>query len=122
MPMVISNFNYSDINSVTKSEATGENASVHTEVTNIVNDKVIKVESNEPGEIKVEVHNDEVKIESSPESSPQVTITNLSEEDKEEMLKETEEVISKTEQIQTTISSFLENIFSRLYETLVFWR
>ncbi|NIO10874.1 MAG: hypothetical protein GTO40_23850, partial [Deltaproteobacteria bacterium] len=43
-------------------EATGDDASVHTEITNIVNQKEVKVESDEQGEIKVEIKDGEVKV------------------------------------------------------------
>ena len=87
LPLVISNFNSSNIELVVKSEATGENASVKAEVTNIVNQNVTRVVSTQSGEIKVEVHDGEVKIESSPGVTPIITISQLGEEE----VKKTEE-------------------------------
>jgi len=117
--MVISNFNSTNVETVVKNEASGENASVHTEVTNIVNGKEVKVESNEPGEIKVEVNNGEVKVESTG-ASPTVTITEK--EEKEMTEEEKEEVIEEVETFQQRIISFFEDFFSRLQTKIFFWR
>jgi hypothetical protein len=108
---------------VVKSEATGDDASVHTEITNTVNDKEVRVESNEPGEIKVEVNNGEVKVEST-QASPSVIINDLSKESptdegKEEMKKE---MVEEMKTIQDKIITFLEDFFSRLQTKLFFWR
>ena len=100
-----------------QTEATGENASVHTEITNIVNQKEVKVESDEQGEIRVEVKDGEVKVEST-EASPTVVITDLAEE---EAIEEQEEIIDQTETVKEKIFSFLENCFSRLRDSLIFW-
>lgn len=102
-----------------QTEAEGDNASVHTEITNIVNQKEVKVESDEPGEIKVEVKNGEVKIESSPEASPKVTISDVSQE---EVKGKKEIVISQVREVQKKIFSFLENFFLRLRERFFFWQ
>jgi hypothetical protein len=123
LPAVISNFNATNVETVVKNEASGENASVHTEITNIVNDKEVKVESNEPGEIKVEMNNGEVKVEST-QASPHVIINDLPEESptdegKEEMKKE---MVEEMEIIQDKIITFLEDFFSRLQTKLFFWR
>jgi len=119
LPMVISNFNATNVETVVKNEATDDNASVHTEITNIVNDKEVKVESNEPGEIKVEVNNGEVKVEST-EASPTMTITEREEEEMTE--EEKEEVVEKVETFQQRIITFFEDFFSRFQAKLFFWR
>ena len=102
-----------------QTEATGDNASVHTEITNIVNEKEVKVESDEPGEIKVEIKNGEVKIESSSEASPKVTISDVSQE---EAKGKREIVISQVKEVQKKIFSFLENFFLRLRNRFFFWQ
>jgi len=120
LPLAIFNFGFaqakSEIYTETHTEATGNDASVHTEITNIVNQKEVKVESDKPGEIKVEVKNGEVKIESSPEASPTVITSDSGEGE------ETETAVSRVEQIQKKIFSYLENFFSHLRKTLFFWR
>lgn len=108
----------SEVYTEIKTEATGENASVHTEITNIVNEKKVRVESDEQGEIKVEVKNGEVKVEST-EASPTVIINDLTEE---EAAEEKEEAVSQVEELQIKVVTFLENFFSRLRERLFFWR
>jgi len=109
----------SEVYTEVQTEATGDDASVHTEITNIVNEKEVKVESDEPGEIKVEIKDSEVKIESSPEASSKVTISDLSEEEAEE---KEQEVISQVREIQKKISSFLENFFLRFRDIFSFWK
>lgn len=111
LPLVISNFNSSSIESVVRSEATGENASVKAEVTNIVNQNVTRVVSTQSGEIKVEVHDGTVKIESSPEVTPIITIYQLSEE---EAKKTEEEAMSQVEEMKTGLFSFFENLFAKI--------
>jgi hypothetical protein len=117
LPLMVANS--ANVETVIETEVSGENASVHTEITNIVNDKETKVESDQPGEIRVEVKNGEVKVESSPEVQPTVVITDLTQEETEE---KTEEAVSQVKEIQIRISSFLENLISRLRNTLFFWR
>ena len=102
-----------------KNEVSGDNATVETKITNIVNDKEVRVESDQPGEIKVEVKNGEVKVESSPEAQPTVIITDLTQEESEE---QAEEAVSQVGKIQRRILAFWENWLSRLRETLFFWR
>ncbi len=97
----------SSAESVVKTEVSGENAQVHTEITNIVNDKEVKVESNQPGEIKVEVKDGEVKIETSPSITPTVTVSHS-----EEKIETEERKIVK--RVRLRISSFLGNLFSRI--------
>jgi len=104
LPLVIYNFNSSKIESVVKSEASGENASVKTEVTNIVNQNVTRVVSTQSGEIKVEVNDGQVKVESSPEVTPVITISKLSEE----------EAMSQIEEIKTGLFSFFENLVAKI--------
>lgn len=111
LPLVISNFNSSSIESVVKSEATGENASVKAGVTNIVNQNVTRVVSTQSGEIKVEVHDGTVKIESSPEVTPIITIYQLSEE---EVKKTEEEAMSQVEEMKTGLFSFFENLIAKI--------
>lgn len=120
LPFVISNFNSTSVETVVKNEASGENASVHTEITNIVNDKEVRVESDEQGEIKVEVKDGEVKVESNTQSSPTVVISDLDEEEMTE--EEKEEAIEEIETIQEKIITFFDNFFSRLRTRLFFWQ
>lgn len=102
-----------------QTEATGDNASVHTEITNIVNEKEVKVESDSPGEIKVGINDGEVKIESNTEASPKVIISDLSEE---EAKGKKEVIISQVKEVQKKIFSFLENFFLRLRDRFFFWQ
>ncbi|KPJ70103.1 hypothetical protein AMJ51_02580 [Microgenomates bacterium DG_75] len=112
----------SEVYTKVQTEATGDNASVHTEITNIVNQKEVKVESDDQGEIKVEVKDGEVNIESNTEASPTIVVSDVSEEEKTEGIeKEEEEIINQVEEIQAKIFSFLENFFSRLRDSLAFW-
>lgn len=102
-----------------QTEATGDNASVHTEITNIVNEKEVKVESDSPGEIKVGINDGEVKIESNTETSPTVTISDVSEE---EAKGKKEVMISQVKEVQKKITSFLESFFLRLRDRFLFWK
>ena len=111
LPLVISNFNSSSIESVVKSEATGENVSVKAEVTNIVNQNVTRVVSTQSGEIKVEVNDGTVKIESSPGVTPIITISQLSEE---EVKKTEEEAMNQIEEMKTGLFSFFENLLAKI--------
>lgn len=111
LPLVISNFNSSNVESVVKSEASGENASVKTEVTNIVNQNVTRVVSTQSGEIKVEVNDGQVKVESSPEVTPVITISKLSEEEVE---KTEEKAMSQIKEIKTGLFSFFENLVAKI--------
>lgn len=103
-PIIISNAYASSAESVVKTEVSGENATVHTEITNIVNEKEVKVESNQPGEIKVEVKDGEVKIETSPSITPTIIIEN----------QENQERFKIVEKIRIEIRSFLNDLFSRI--------
>lgn len=107
----------SEVYTEVQTEVTGDDASVHTEITNIVNEKEVKVESDSPGEIKVGIKDGEVKIESNTEASPTVIISDLTEEEKKE-----EEITNQIKKIQLKIFSFLENLFLRLRKSLLFWR
>lgn len=98
-----------------ETEASGDKASVHTEITNIVNGQETQVESDQPGEIKVEVKDGEVKVESSSEVQPTIILDQEGEEKKEEM-------INQTETIKTRIINFFENLISRLKEKFSFFR
>jgi hypothetical protein len=118
LPLVISNTSH--VETTIKTEATGENASVHTEITNIVNGKETRVESDQPGEIRVEVKNGEVKVESSSDIQPTITISGGSDEEVE-ILGEEVEVKTQAEEIRTKIVNFFEDLVSRLRRTLFFW-
>lgn len=109
----------SEVYTEVQTEAEGDNASVHTEITNIVNEKEVKVESDEPGEIKVEIKNGEVKIESTPEASPKVTVADVNEE---EAKGKREVMINQVKEVQKRIASFLKSFFSRLRDRLLFWK
>lgn len=68
LPLVISNTNSANVESIIRNKVSGENTSVKTEVTNIVNQNVTHIESTRPGEIRVEVKDGQTKIETSTES------------------------------------------------------
>jgi len=117
--LILINFNLAYAESKVYTEVNTEGGEVYTEITNIVNDKEVKVESDSQGEIKVEVKNGEVNIESNLEASPKVTILGVSEEETGEI---EEETLSQVEEIQVKIFSFFENFFSRLQASFFFWR
>lgn len=122
LPLVISNFDSAEVKTIIETEATGENASAHTEITNIVNGKEVKVESDQPGKIRVEVKDGEVKIESSPDAKPTIIISDESDEEIEVLGEEEKiEVESQVEEIRTKIVSFFGNLISRLRKSLFFW-
>jgi hypothetical protein len=116
LPLVISNT--SNVQTNVKTEATGENASTHTEITNIVNGEETYVESDQPGEIKVEVKDGGVKVESSSAVQPTVVTAESSQEEVEE---KKEQMISRVEEIKEKVFSFFESLVSRLRNTLFFW-
>lgn len=111
LPLLISDVNFAKVETVVKNEASGENASVKTEITNIVNQNVVEVESTSPGEIKVKVQDGEVEVESSAEASPTVVIRELDEEEAKEA---EEEIIGQTENVKNQIFSFIAELFSNL--------
>lgn len=81
----------------TKVENVVSGGETRTEITNIVNGKEVHVESSEPGEIRVEVKNGEVKIETSASAS----IDEL-------------EIMEKEESLKNRIYSFFNKLFLRL--------
>jgi hypothetical protein len=113
LPLIVSNT--SQVETTVKTEVAGENASAHTEITNIVNGEETKVVSDEPGEIKVEVKDGEVKIESSSEVQPTVVISEPSQEEIEEKKEETS---NRVEEMKERVFSFFENWLGRLRERL----
>ena len=107
LPLLANSVNSANVETVIRTEATGENASVRTEITNIINGEVTHIESTSPGEIKVEVKNGEVKIESSDEVSPTVTIG------REREIEETQgRVFQQVENIKNRVFYFIRNLFS----------
>lgn len=62
-----------NVQTVIKNEVNGENASVHTEITNNVNGTVTKVESDKPGEIRVETKDGKTQV--STNQKPDLSIT-----------------------------------------------
>ena len=122
LPLVITNTGQAEVETIIKNEVSGENASTKTEVTNIVNDKEVRVESDQPGEIRVEVKNGEVKVESSSEAEPTIIISGK-ESEEIEVLKEKEiEVKNKAEALRIKIDHFFKDLFSRLRQSLFFWQ
>lgn len=115
-PLIISNT--SQVETTVKTEATGENASTHTEITNIINGEETHVESDQPGEIKVEVKDGEVKVESSSEVQPTIFVSEPSQEETKE---ERKEVFGQVEAIKERLFSLIEVLFSRLRESLSFF-
>ena len=100
--LTFSNFRFAEAKAEVYTEVNTEGGEVYTEIINIVNGKEVKVESDEQGEIKVEVKDGEVKVESDTKSSPTVVITDLDEE--EEMTEEEKkEVIEEIETVQEKI-------------------
>jgi hypothetical protein len=97
-------------------EAQGSSASVHSEITTVVNGEEAKVVSDQPGEIRVEVNDGDVQIESEPEVTPTVIISEstAADQQKAEIKKEKPEAFSRLTRVQSTIISFFENLFSRL--------
>ncbi len=115
----ISNTNVSNVESVIRNEVSGQNASVKSEVTNVVNQNVTRVESNQPGEIKVEVKDDQVKIETSPEITPTITTYKLEEltiTPEPTMAEEREQI----EQKVNGIFSFVDDLFKKISQLFVF--
>ena len=102
-----------------KNEVPGENATVETKITNIVNDKEVRVESDQPGEIRVEVKNGEVKVTSSPEVQPTIII-GQEEQENQENQEEQEEIASRVKEIRTRILAFWESFISRLKKAFFF--
>jgi len=70
-----------NVETIIYTEATGGDASVKTEITNIVNGEVTKVESSKEGEIKVETKNGktEVKISNENKAEKKVSESNIPE-------------------------------------------
>lgn len=68
-----------NVETVVNNQVSGENSSVHTEITNTVNGKTTKVVSDKQGEIKVQVKNGEeanitqTNVSKTPINSPSVT-------------------------------------------------
>jgi len=115
LPLIV--FNTSQVETTVKTEVSGENASVHTEITNIVNGEETHVESDQPGEIKVEVKDGEVKVESSSEVQPTIIIAEPSPTEVEE---KKEEVSNRVEEMKERFISFFEDLISRLRKAFFF--
>lgn len=115
LPLIVSNT--SQVETTVKTEVAGENASAHTEITNIVNGEETHVESDQPGEIKVEVKDGEVKVESGSDIQPTIIIAEPSQEEVEE---KKEEVSNRVEEIKERFISFFEDLISRLRKAFFF--
>ncbi|HUS52230.1 MAG TPA: hypothetical protein VMX77_02060 [Candidatus Bathyarchaeia archaeon] len=109
--LLATSVNAADVETVVRTEATGKNASAKTEITNIVNGKVTKVESTGSGEIRVEVENGEVKVESDKKVLPAITTTQA---DKQEAEKVQEEVSQRIERVKNKIFVLFRNLFSKI--------
>ncbi len=107
LPLVVSNS--SRVETVIRAEATGENASVKTEITNIVNGEVTHLESTCPGEIKVEVKNGEVNVESDTEVPPTIDYP-----DEQEVKDIQPKALQPIENIKNKVFSFISGLFSRV--------
>jgi hypothetical protein len=107
-------------------EAQGSNASVHSEITTVVNGEETKVESDQPGEIKVEVKDGEVKVETDPEINPTVIVSDpepdptVFEHQKAEIETQESAALNRLTAMRSKISRFFKNLFSRLKD-LTIW-
>lgn len=71
------NSSSAEVRNVVRTEVSGDNASVKTEIISTVNGETTKVESNQSGEIEVRVENGKVDIQSK-SASPTVTVSSES--------------------------------------------
>lgn len=76
LPLVISNINSSStqVKNYVKSETTGDNASVETNINTKVNQTETTVKTNQPGEVEVKVNNDKVEVKTSKGVMPTIII------------------------------------------------
>jgi hypothetical protein len=109
LPLIVSN--NSQVETTVKTEVPGENASAHTEITNIVNDKETKVESDQPGEIKIEVKDGEVKVESSQGASPTIT---TGEAEKPEAERIQDRTFRQVEEMRNKVVDFMRDLFAKI--------
>ena len=115
LPLIV--FNTSQVETTVKTEVTGENASAHTEITNIVNGEETHVESDQPGEIKVEVKDGEVKVESSQAVSPTIT---TGEADEQEAERIQIRAFRQVEEMKNKVFDFMSNLFSKIFAVFHF--
>jgi len=66
LPITIFNNSQADVYTKVINQVNGENASVSTEVTNIVNQNKTEIKSSHPGEIEVKIKNEKVEIKATP--------------------------------------------------------
>lgn len=122
LPLVITNSNSTYVETHVTNEVSGENASVHTEIDNKVNDKSVHVETTGPGEIKVTIDNDEVDIQSG-SITPIVTIKTEVENSNSEETKipQNEKYEKADEEVKTNIIiSILKKILYNIRTILKF--
>lgn len=111
--IVISNSSSSYIYNEAKTEVSGENASARTEIITNVNGQETKIESNQPGEVKVEVKNGQATVITSPSITPIITLG----------VTATEPIPTlpeKMEEIREDIFSLIKNLFSKIFSLFHF--
>lgn len=101
-----------NVKTIINTQVSGESSSVNTEIVNTVNQKTTKIETDQVGEIKVEIINDEVKIETSPEISPKITISQEETVKGETIEVENEPLMPITDK-KNKFFSFFRNLFSK---------
>jgi len=117
--LVINFQNSSDtvVENYVKSEATGDNASVETNINTKVNQTETTVKTNQSGEVEVNVKNGKVEVKTSKGVTPTIiikqggeTVTPVSSVAGEE----TENQEEKMERIEIRIQNFIKSIFQKL--------
>lgn len=111
--MVISTTNTSsaEVRNYVKSEATGSNANVQTNISTKINGVETSVSVSQPGEIEVNVKNGEVSIKKSPSLKPTIIITGV--EKQNIKVEEIPFSIQKSQE-QKPIYNLIRGLWSRL--------
>ena len=113
LPLVVTNIqkNGTSVKNYIKTEATGNNAQVETNIRTNVNQTETTVRINQPGEVRVEVKNGDTKIETSKGITPTIIITGTS--------FEKPQVKIETQSILKNIFSPVRNIFRPFFDLFI---
>jgi len=120
LPIFFTSLSSASVETSVTNKVSGESASVKTEINNVVNQKSVDVAVTGPGTVKVEIKDDQIKIE--PGNITPTIVTSFPEEEiKEEIREEVKEEIETMEKrvkeeketIKQTVISLLRSIFSK---------
>lgn len=114
MVIFTTNTSSAEVRNYVKSEATGSNANVQTNISTKINGVETSVSVSQPGEIEVNVKNGEVSIKKSPSLKPTIIITGVEKQNiKVVKVEEIPFSIQKSQE-QKPIYNLIRGLWSRL--------